>query len=261
MQEVKEIKVVILGSAGVGKTCFIKRINGEDFEKKYISTIGGNQTTVNYDLGSYGNYKFNICDTAGQEKFSGNYEDSIKDSSAAIIMFDMTSRTSFKQLGYWVKIAKEVCPDISIHFVGNKCDEKDIKITKEQIFKFLDAVNLSDSFNKISTKTCKNLNNVFLKIIGSNLWNNKNENWEDFFHSLKGFSEEYNDCNRLTSLLNNTNFSLSDADENMNVNSQSSAIGIEDYHKDNQEFEKNPAMGEFNFIEPTFNNEFSFSKN
>lgn len=79
---VPEFKLVLVGDGGVGKTTFVKRHLTGEFEKKYIATLGNlfNLTKLN-QIGvevhpmvfttNHGPIKFNVWDTAGQEKLGG----------------------------------------------------------------------------------------------------------------------------------------------------------------------------------------------
>ena len=63
-------KLVLVGDGGVGKTTFVKRHLTGEFEKKYVATLGVEVHPLEFHT-NHGRIKFNVWDTAGQEKFGG----------------------------------------------------------------------------------------------------------------------------------------------------------------------------------------------
>ena len=102
----KSCKVVLLGESGVGKTSIIERfING-----KFIPDIAPSQgasfgtKTINLDDEGQNKIKFDIWDTAGEEKFRSISKIFYRDANAVIFVYDITSKKSFEELkDYWIK--------------------------------------------------------------------------------------------------------------------------------------------------------------
>jgi GTPase SAR1 family protein len=69
----KRYKVLILGSACVGKTALLKMIKTSVFEMKYIATMGVEVSGLKFETTTKDTKDtvFNMSDCAGQEKFSG----------------------------------------------------------------------------------------------------------------------------------------------------------------------------------------------
>jgi len=65
-----EFKLILVGDGGVGKTTFVKRHLTGEFEKKYVATLGVEVHPLGFHT-NRGPIKFNVWDTAGQEKFGG----------------------------------------------------------------------------------------------------------------------------------------------------------------------------------------------
>ena len=63
-------KCVLVGDGGTGKTTFVKRHLTGEFEKKYVATLGVEVHPLVF-MTSRGSIRFNVWDTAGQEKFGG----------------------------------------------------------------------------------------------------------------------------------------------------------------------------------------------
>ena len=62
-----EFKLILVGDGGVGKTTFVKRHLTGEFEKKYVATLGVEVHPLLFHT-NRGPIKFNVWDTAGQEK-------------------------------------------------------------------------------------------------------------------------------------------------------------------------------------------------
>ncbi len=69
-QEMPTFKLVLVGDGGVGKTTFVKRHLTGEFEKKYVATLGVEVHPLVFHT-NRGPLRFNVWDTAGQEKFGG----------------------------------------------------------------------------------------------------------------------------------------------------------------------------------------------
>jgi len=113
------IKVLIVGDAGVGKTTFITMQERNEFNTAYISTQG--MVTKNIP---YGNTTFTVSEFAGQEKYGFKQKFELNfDYDAIILMYDTTSKNSYKNLGFWLDIINSsITTSIPLILVRNKCD-------------------------------------------------------------------------------------------------------------------------------------------
>ena len=122
---VAEWKLVLCGDGGTGKTTFVKRHLTGEFEKKYIATLGVEVHPMVFCT-SKGNIRFQVWDTAGQEKLA-----CLRD--GYYIGFDVCSRVTYKNVNKWYKELTRVCEGIPIVLVGNKVDVVDRKVKARQI--------------------------------------------------------------------------------------------------------------------------------
>merc|ERR1719158_1433276 len=129
---IPEFKLLLVGDGGVGKTTFVKRHSTGEFEKQYNATIGVEVRPMPFYT-SKGQIKFNVWDTAGQEKLGGLRDGYYIGGQCGIIMFDVTSRITYQNLPKWYKDLVRVCDNIPICLVGNKVDVKDRKVKAKQI--------------------------------------------------------------------------------------------------------------------------------
>ena len=106
-------KVVLLGESGVGKTCIIARFINNTFEENLISTTGASYAgkTMTFDEYEGKSIKFEIWDTAGQEKYRSLTNIFYKDAGAAILVYDITRKESFEEIQkYWINQIKDFAP-------------------------------------------------------------------------------------------------------------------------------------------------------
>lgn len=80
-----------------------------------------------------GAIRFNVWDTAGQEKFGGLRDGYYIQGQCAIIMFDVTARVTYKNVPNWHRDLVRVCDNIPIVLCGNKVDIKDRKVKAKNI--------------------------------------------------------------------------------------------------------------------------------
>lgn len=130
--QVTEIKMILVGDGGVGKTTFVKRHLTGEFERKYIATQGVEVSPMEFNT-TKGKIRFNVWDTAGQEKLSGLRDGYYIDAHCGIIMFDVCSRVTYKNVPKWYKDITRICENIPLVLVGNKVDEKNRKVKAKQI--------------------------------------------------------------------------------------------------------------------------------
>jgi len=132
MENIPTFKLILVGDGGVGKTTFVKRHLTGEFEKKYVATLGVEVHPLKFHT-SQGQICFNVWDTAGQEKFGGLRDGYYIQGQCAIIMFDVTSRMTYKNVPNWHRDLVRVCENIPIVLVGNKVDVKDRKVKPKSI--------------------------------------------------------------------------------------------------------------------------------
>jgi GTP-binding nuclear protein Ran len=151
-------KLVLVGAGGTGKTTFVKRHITGEFEKKYIATLGVEVHPITFHT-NFGQICFNTWDTAGQEKFGGLRDGYYIQGQCGIIMFDVTSRITYKNVPNWHRDLVRVCENIPIVLCGNKVDVKDRKV-KAKAITFHRKKNLQ--YFDISAKSNYNFEKPFL---------------------------------------------------------------------------------------------------
>lgn len=123
--ETVDLKLVLLGQPGVGKTCLVYRYLYNTFGET-ISTIGASFAMKKVDSpdGKAKPCNLGIWDTAGQERFDSLSSFYCRGARAAIICFDLTDRASFDCLATkWIrKVLDEAEQGCHMCIVGTKID-------------------------------------------------------------------------------------------------------------------------------------------
>ena len=122
-EESNGIKIILVGEPGTGKTSLINVSIGQEFNEKSTSTLSS--TFVPKIIKKNGkDYKVNIWDTAGQEKYRSLTKIFVKDSKIVIFVYAIDNKDSFEGLkSYWVGMIKEALGDQPVlGMVGNKSD-------------------------------------------------------------------------------------------------------------------------------------------
>ena len=153
------IKIILVGDSGTGKTNLIAVSAGMEFNSNSLTTTSCSyvQKIINKEGKDY---KVNLWDTIGQEKYRSLTKIFLKDSKIVIFVYDITNRETFESLVFWKKIIDEVLGNEPIFgVVGNKMDlyyEEKVKEEEGEEYansigaKFLltSAKNDSKGFNK-----------------------------------------------------------------------------------------------------------------
>jgi small GTP-binding protein len=140
--EVVEIKYVLLGAAGVGKTSIASRLVRDRFRANEAPTIGAafstkmltvdaprqnstskKRVTLSSNPTKPTLVKAVLWDTAGQEKYHSLTPMYYRNAMCAVICYDITSRKSFEAAKKWSDELQLLGPQhIVLCVVGNKCD-------------------------------------------------------------------------------------------------------------------------------------------
>ncbi|XP_074227218.1 ras-related protein Rab-6B isoform X2 [Camelus bactrianus] len=150
------------GIAGsyVGKTSLITRFMYDSFDNTYQATIGIDFLSKTMYLEDR-TVRLQLWDTAGQERFRSLIPSYIRDSTVAVVVYDITNLNSFQQTSKWIDdVRTERGSDVIIMLVGNKTDLADKRqITIEEGEQR--AKELSVMFIETSAKTGYNVKQVF----------------------------------------------------------------------------------------------------
>ena len=134
----KEYKVLLLGDGGVGKEEYVNTLKDlfdyDTLNSSAPSLVAEDVVALKMNT-NYGAITFNLWNIAGQEKYEFLRDGSYNGADCAIIMFDLTSRITKKNIPFWRRDVSRVCGNIPIVLCGSKFDIKDRKVKAKQIKK------------------------------------------------------------------------------------------------------------------------------
>jgi small GTP-binding protein len=167
----KMFKLIILGSAAVGKTTLVNQFLKKGDYGDYRPTLGINIATQLYHVQGYEKelIKFIIFDLAGQEFFKRVRHDYYKGANCVFVVYDVTRRETFDEaINFWYKDARNELGDIPFVLVGNKIDlEEEREISVQEGLDV--ATQLRSSFIETSALEDINVQDTF-KIVGIGLF-------------------------------------------------------------------------------------------
>ncbi|XP_055504180.1 ras-related protein Rab-43 isoform X1 [Leucoraja erinacea] len=157
-------KVVLIGDAGVGKTCVVQRFKSGIFVERQGNTIGVDFTMKTLEIQGK-RVKLQIWDTAGQERFRTITQSYYRSANGAIIAYDISKRGTFESVPRWIEDVKKYAGSNIVQLlIGNKFDQSDNREVEYQ-----DAQTLADHYDIVSVletsaKDSSNVEEAFIKM-------------------------------------------------------------------------------------------------
>lgn len=161
-------RIILVGNAGVGKSCILQRFLEKEFDEKYEVTIGVEFGTKLIKIGNKP-IKVQIWDTAGQENYKSITRSFYKRAHGIILTYDVTDKTSFDDLESWLKDIKDYANDgVDIALAGNQADLVDSQdncreVTYVQGYEMKNKNNFC-AYHETSAKTGQNVNELFQEL-------------------------------------------------------------------------------------------------
>ena len=154
-------KMIVIGDAGVGKSCLTNRATKDKFISNYSPTIGFEFLSFSTNIDNK-IIKLQIWDTCGQEVYRSLITNFYRNASLAMLVYAINSRESFLHINQWLKEVRiQSHPDVKIILIGNKKDLDDERtVTYEEAQKFKEE-NQILYFEETSAKTGINSKEVF----------------------------------------------------------------------------------------------------
>ena len=159
-------KIILMGDCNVGKTSFLYKLVENYNTKVYEPTIGVDFNSKIIEDSNNNKIKLHIWDTAGQEKFRSIVETYYRDAAGVILIYDITKKSSFDNLEYWIKEIKLWNRNknrVPMIILGNKIDNiLQAEVTKQSGEEFAKKHNIL--YNEISILKEENLDKYLLPL-------------------------------------------------------------------------------------------------
>ena len=164
-------RYIIVGDVNVGKSCIMLRFSSNEFREEHELTIGVEFAIKFYEIKNK-NIKIQIWDTAGEEAFQSITKNYYKNAIGALLVYDITKKSSFDHLKNWLdNIRENSSRNIKIILIGNKTDLEDKRevtfqegeeFAKNNGLFFLETsaknfININESFNKLTEEIYDNI--------------------------------------------------------------------------------------------------------
>jgi len=159
------LKIVVLGSGGVGKSALTVQFVQGIFVEQYDPTIEDSYRKQ-VELDSK-NIMLEILDTAGTEQFTAMRDLYMKNGQGFVLVYSIIAQSTFNDLPDMREQILRVkdTEKIPMVLVGNKCDLVDQRVVSTEQGQQLANRFGSCSFLESSAKTKTNVNEIFFDLI------------------------------------------------------------------------------------------------
>ena len=150
-----DIKVILLGNVGVGKSNLINVYIGQKFNPNSLSNLTSSLFQKELIINNQ-QYDISLWDTAGQERFRTITKSLINGSNIVLYVYSIIDESSFKDLNYWISCVEEKVNNNYISaIIGNKNDlYLNQKVKEEEAKQFAES-------KKIRFELCSAKDNAF----------------------------------------------------------------------------------------------------
>ncbi|KAI8999196.1 Ras- protein Rap-1A [Gaertneriomyces sp. JEL0708] len=161
----REYKLVVLGSGGVGKSALTVQFVQSIFVEKYDPTIEDSyRKQVEVDGQQC---MLEILDTAGTEQFTAMRDLYMKNGQGFILVYSITSQATFSDL---VELREQILrvkdtEKVPMVLVGNKCDLEDDRVVSKDQGSSLASQWGSATFLETSARKKINVDEVFFDLV------------------------------------------------------------------------------------------------
>ncbi|XP_014663441.1 PREDICTED: ras-related protein Rab-43-like isoform X2 [Priapulus caudatus] len=157
-------KIVLIGDAGVGKTCVVQRFKTGVFTERHGSTIGVDFTMKTLVLDGK-RVKLQVWDTAGQERFRTITQSYYRSANGVIIAYDITKRDTFNNIERWLAdVSRYAGTNIEKVLIGNKSDLANLREVDPEEAYYLAEQHGMLATMETSAKDATNIEDAFVSL-------------------------------------------------------------------------------------------------
>jgi small GTP-binding protein len=127
-----QIKIVLVGEAGVGKTSLMAWYVDGCKLPTYMPTIGIDFKIKCMSLDDGTRVKLQLWDTAGQERFRSITSAYLRGATVIIVVYDCANRSSYQQAGNWLRRIDETTDCGVLMVLGNKSDTDERQVSESE---------------------------------------------------------------------------------------------------------------------------------
>ncbi|MFQ5986505.1 MAG: Rab family GTPase [Thermoplasmata archaeon] len=165
-----KIKVCLVGDSAVGKTSLIRRFVHDEFDDRYVTTLGAKVSkkdiVVRVAEGKRLYVDMTIWDIMGEKSFLDLLKDVYFHGAKGILtVCDVTRRDTLYGLPDWVDAVQKITGDIPMYVLANKVDLKDQISFDEQELREL-AGKYDSPYSYTSARTGENVQEAFQQLAG-----------------------------------------------------------------------------------------------
>ena len=162
-ENVTNLKILLIGNGGVGKTSLIHRLVRDEFSTAIEQTIGVEFLAYNMEIDGK-KVKLQLWDTAGQEQYRSLGKIYYRNAIGVLCVFSIDDHESFLSLKQWMKEVRVLChPNAKIIIVGNKADlAEERQITESEIQNMCSSYSVE--YIESSAKTGLNVKEAFYRL-------------------------------------------------------------------------------------------------
>ena len=157
-------KICLVGDVAVGKTSLIKRFVLENFEDRYVATVGTkvSKKTVQVQWkGQPATMDLMVWDIMGEKGFRALLRDAYFEGAHGVIaVCDLTRKDTFYDLDNWIKMARKQVSDVPAVILGNKADLGERRVVSEEELTRMGSILSAKTF-LTSAKTGTGVNDAF----------------------------------------------------------------------------------------------------
>ncbi|ELP94208.1 hypothetical protein EIN_186350 [Entamoeba invadens IP1] len=163
-QDKENIKLILVGDSGVGKTSIVSRYVNDTYNGKEQPTIGVDFLSRAVDIDGK-TFHFAIWDTAGDEKYDSLTRLYYRFAAGVFIVFSINDTTSFSKVETWIERVLSVEKNAQLVIIGNKSDLRKEDPPTQQLVPIDQILNIGVKYEcpviEVSALTGENVPQMF----------------------------------------------------------------------------------------------------